>query len=70
MEHKVTVSIAGVRFTLKGIIADPPDVPSLKDLRIYCLDKHNDIEPFLSENALFMLKMEFCRKIGIEDLQW
>ncbi len=62
-----TIKLAGVRFSIKG--KDNPDgTPSLKNIEVYCLDKHKDIYPMLSDSAVFLLKKDLAKRLDIDDL--
>lgn len=58
----ITIKLAGTRFSIR--------LPNkgLKDMEIYCLDKHSDISNFLSESAMLLLRRETAKKLDIDDL--
>jgi hypothetical protein len=65
---KITTRLLNARFTLEYTIEDRDGVQSIKDLKVYSIDKNADLCPFLSDNAIFMLKQEISKVMDIDDL--
>ena len=59
----ITIKLAGTRFSIR--------LPGkgLKDMEVYCLEKHSNIIEFLSENAVLLFKREIAKKLDIDDIE-
>ena len=58
----ITIKLVGTRFSIR--------LPGkgLKDMEIYCLDKHSNISDFLSNSAMLLFRKEVAKKLDIDDL--
>ncbi len=63
-----TIKLAGIRFSLKAK-NNPDGTPSLRNIEVYCLEKHKNIYPMLSDAAVFLLKKDLAKKLDMDDLE-
>lgn len=70
MNVTLTTRIASVRFSLQAVIEDHHGVDTIKEVKVYCIDKHKDLSGFMSDNAMLLFRQEIGKFADVDDLTY